>query len=200
MKRIVFTFIALGLMVVLGVGMASAAQTTVPAGVEIGQYIELTVENVMGRSINPNWQTGENYVKLLGPGNANQNAIGWPVSVRSNAGFSLRVEEDVSSVLAQKFGADAVWAFNATDYLIAPNVEIFESDWSRHLPTPRRNRGASAVGRYEEDNFSTDRIWSGIVQFNAAYRLDAPNDTNFTILDPGLYMGIVTITASPATP
>jgi len=198
MKRIVFTFIALGLMVVLGVGMASAAQTTVPAGVEIGQYIELTVENVMGRSINPNWQTGENYVKLLGPGNANQNAIGWPVSVRSNAGFSLRVEEDVSSVLAQKFGADAVWAFNASNYLIAPNVEVFEPNWSNH--PANRDRGASTVGRYEQVSFATQRIWSGIVQFNAAYRLDAPNNTNFTILDPGLYMGTVTITASPATP
>lgn len=170
-------------------------------GINVEQYATINVlESEMARYDRTELVDGteRKLVNLSSTGDSEGNAIGFRVNVKSNAPFKLRAEETVSKTLANSLPSnDYVWAFDddGQDWIVAPNVEIFKTNWSNHYNG--RSRGTGDTGRFEMVTFAEDsREEELVVQFNAQFKEESPSGNSFNKLESDAYEGEVILTVS----
>ncbi len=163
---------------------------SVEVGVKVNQYAEVILENARARSNDDVLEIeGERkIVDLLDLGNPDEHAIGWDLSVKSNDNVDITVQEDVSRTLAD----DSITPYRLdggtnTDWVVAPNVELFDTNWSNH-PDGGFGSAWENGSQYELAGVSN---FNGVLQFNAQISEDRFEDAV-----PGRYDGTVYVIVS----
>lgn len=210
-----FIVLTLALALVCGVSVVGFAEKSsgniddnglehgINVGINVEQYATIDVGEVDTRFTDTN--SDGTTVNLSEPGNPNKNAIGFPITVKSNADFTLTAEETVSRSLAAKIGEGLIWAFDGSgeNYIVAPNVEFFAPDWSSNQ---EGNAGFNQTEVTGKDGIKRKltfaegtRKFDGLVQFNAQYLENSINGENdFTQLESAEYEGQVILTVAGA--